>query len=347
MSWFRILLNILHAVLYVTPSSRSQVLGGDPASSAGDEVHGVEPQEQGRGGLLEDRSLQRMGAMPARLAVPGRALVLRRVTLEGALRLAAWAKGVVAVRGEALAPDVLEASFVVGELAHELQQVARRFRGRGASRIEAVNRGHCAAPCGLERVGGCCLRRVRFSFIHADCRRWIGRHPTRLGPFPLRNRLPLVEIHPDELPLETELLARPGSRVRETPTSRCGATRPEPSGPRNKPASYRGPALKGKHGVRRLRHAAPVSERGSAYGPVVTTRIVPPSVTVNTYGGIVSALTPLLLLPHAARREPLRPAMHNITARRARRMSNSREFSAGPKVPCLISARLSSEGILA
>jgi hypothetical protein len=47
------------------------------------------------------------------------------------------------VRGKALAPDVLEAGFVVGELAQELQQVTRRFRGRGASRIEAVNRGTC------------------------------------------------------------------------------------------------------------------------------------------------------------------------------------------------------------
>src|SRR4051812_19685099 len=44
----------------------------------------------------------------------------------------------------ALPPQPLQASLVVGELAHELHERVPRFRGLGTNRIGAVNRGHCA-----------------------------------------------------------------------------------------------------------------------------------------------------------------------------------------------------------
>src|SRR5581483_1840770 len=65
-----------------------QLLGRDPASSAGDEVHGVEPKLKRRGRALEDRSFQRVDAEAACSAVPRGPLVGSLVTLEDPFRFA-------------------------------------------------------------------------------------------------------------------------------------------------------------------------------------------------------------------------------------------------------------------
>jgi hypothetical protein len=59
-----------------------------------------------------------------------------------------------------------------------------------------------------------------------------------------------------------------GSRVRETVASRCGATSRDLSPARNKPASYRGPAFKANHEVRRLKSGSLIETRAKH----VTTR---------------------------------------------------------------------------
>ena len=48
---------------------------------------------------------------------------------------------VVSVGGEPLAPDVAQARLVVGELPHELNEVAGRLRRLCADRVSAVNGG--------------------------------------------------------------------------------------------------------------------------------------------------------------------------------------------------------------
>jgi hypothetical protein len=136
------------------PKLPFQVLGGDPASSAGDEVHGVEPKVQGRGGPLEDRPDQRMDAEAARLAKPRRTPLRRLVSLEDPLALAARALGVFAVRRVALAPDMRQARLVVRELSHELHEGHGRFRGGSASRVTAVNLGHSSLLVGKSASRG-------------------------------------------------------------------------------------------------------------------------------------------------------------------------------------------------
>jgi hypothetical protein len=81
-------------------------------------------------------------AEAARLAEPTRPFLRRVIALENPLRRAALTVGVVTVRGETPAPDVLKTRLVVGVLAEELKDVARRFRRRSTDRVKAVNRGH-------------------------------------------------------------------------------------------------------------------------------------------------------------------------------------------------------------
>src|SRR5438105_9899415 len=59
-----------------------KVLRGDPASSASDEVHRVEPQVQGRGRLVEDRPGCWVDVVTARGAGPRLAALRGLVTLE-------------------------------------------------------------------------------------------------------------------------------------------------------------------------------------------------------------------------------------------------------------------------
>ena len=108
------------------PKLTFQVLGGDPASSASDQVHGVEPKLKGRGRTLEDRPLQRVDAEAAGGAEPRWPLLRRVVTLEDPLGVAALAKRMLAIGRVALLPYVAQARLIVGELAHELHQ--RVFR---------------------------------------------------------------------------------------------------------------------------------------------------------------------------------------------------------------------------
>ena len=68
----------------------------------------------------------------------------------------------VSVRAEPLAPDVAQARLVVGELPHELNEVAGRLRRLCADRVSAVNGGHSLAPCWQERAAGASRWRVRF-----------------------------------------------------------------------------------------------------------------------------------------------------------------------------------------
>jgi len=145
-----------------------QVLGRDPASSAGDEVHGVEPQVERRGRPLEDRSLQRVDAEAARRAEPTRTLLRRVVALEHPLRFAALAERVLPVRGETLTPDVPQARLIVGPLAHELHERTRRFRGSCADRVTAVNRGHLALLVGKSASRGATCGALAFSLINGQ-----------------------------------------------------------------------------------------------------------------------------------------------------------------------------------
>jgi hypothetical protein len=116
-----------------------QLLGRDPASSARHDVHGVEPQMQGRGRLVENRSGGRVNVMPAGVAVVSGAILdaveLARHTAFRALRVSA----VLGVPG---APEIVEAGAVVGEIPRELHERVRRLRRRSALRVVPVDLRH-------------------------------------------------------------------------------------------------------------------------------------------------------------------------------------------------------------
>ena len=121
-----------------------QMLSGDPASSASDEVHGVEPQVQRRRRLVKDRPRCRVNVVAASGASPRLSPLGRLVPLEGPVGFALRAERRLPVRGIARSPEVVEAGCVVRESLHELHERILRFRGLGSCRILAINRRHVA-----------------------------------------------------------------------------------------------------------------------------------------------------------------------------------------------------------
>src|SRR3972149_1984381 len=118
------------------------LLSGDAATSAGHQVHRVEPQVQRRRGLVEDRSGSRVQVRAASRARPRLALLRRLVSLERTLRLAFRTVGVLTVFRVAVAPQPFKASDIVGKLAHELHKGVARLRGFGSYRFVSVDWRH-------------------------------------------------------------------------------------------------------------------------------------------------------------------------------------------------------------
>jgi hypothetical protein len=115
-----------------------KLLRGDSASGACHQVDRVEPQMQRRGRFVVDRSRRRVQVITARGARPRLPLLLGRVTMKHPLGVALRTMGVRAIRRKAVAPQLLKASLVVAELAHELHQRVARFRRRTARRRFAI-----------------------------------------------------------------------------------------------------------------------------------------------------------------------------------------------------------------
>src|SRR5439155_15981139 len=62
-----------------------------------------------------------------------------------------------------LAPDVPKAGLIVGKLAHELHERERRFRGKCADRVTAVNGGHLSLLVGKNARRGATWRAFALS----------------------------------------------------------------------------------------------------------------------------------------------------------------------------------------
>src|SRR5260370_2485542 len=99
-----------------------KLLRGYPATSACHQIHGIEPQMQGRRGLVKDGSRSRGQMLSASLTRPSLTLLRVLVTLELALRFALWTMCDFAIVRVAIAPQELKASVVVGELFHKLHE---------------------------------------------------------------------------------------------------------------------------------------------------------------------------------------------------------------------------------
>ena len=119
-----------------------QLLGGDSASGAGHEVHGVEPQVQGSGRLVVDRPCGGVDVGSAGGAGPRLTLLRSLVPLEAALLPALLAEGVGAVFGVAGAPQPVEAGGVVGEVPHEFHEGVVRLGRFGSDRVVSVYMRH-------------------------------------------------------------------------------------------------------------------------------------------------------------------------------------------------------------
>src|SRR5207245_109943 len=115
----------------------------------------------------------RVDAVATGSAEPARALLRRVVTLEDPLRVTALAVRMLAVRGEALAPQPHKARLVVRELPRELQQGAGRFGRGGADRVTAVNWGHLTLLVGKKAVRA--LTRAAFALSKPNTRDRVGR----------------------------------------------------------------------------------------------------------------------------------------------------------------------------
>lgn len=124
------------------PKLSLKLLSGYPASSASHQVHGVQPQVQGRGRLVEDGSSGGMQVVTADGASPRLALLLRLVPFEGAYRLALRAIGVLAVRGVPTPPQRLQASLIIGVLLHEFHEGILRLRRMGSFRVFPIGWRH-------------------------------------------------------------------------------------------------------------------------------------------------------------------------------------------------------------
>lgn len=123
-----------------------QLLCGDAASSAGHEVHRIEPQMQRGRRLVEDRPRCWVEVVPATRTRPRLALLRHAVALEDALRFALRAVRVFAIRRVALAPKDFETRRIVGVLLHELHEGVAGLRRLGSDWLVAVHRWHRSVP---------------------------------------------------------------------------------------------------------------------------------------------------------------------------------------------------------
>src|SRR5206468_7245245 len=87
----------------------------------------------------------------------------RRVSLKRAVLVAFRTVGRFPVRRVASPPEVFQAGFVIGELAHELHEGAGRLGRASASRLEAVNWGHGALLVGKKARWGATRRAFALS----------------------------------------------------------------------------------------------------------------------------------------------------------------------------------------
>src|SRR5918995_4887444 len=92
--------------------------------------------------LVEDRSRRGVQMMPTMNARPRLALLCGSVAPMDALSLALRAVSRITTRREAVAPEPLKASVVVGKLAHELHKRVLRVRRLVILRVFAVSRCH-------------------------------------------------------------------------------------------------------------------------------------------------------------------------------------------------------------
>ena len=99
-----------------------KLFSGDAASGACHQVHGVKPQVQRSGRLVIDRSRCGVQMMTTRGARPRLTLLFSRVADESAYLVALRAMRVLAIWREAITPQLLQASFIVWKLPHELHQ---------------------------------------------------------------------------------------------------------------------------------------------------------------------------------------------------------------------------------
>src|SRR5205085_12175195 len=99
----------------------------------------------------------RMDVVAASGTRPRLAPLLRLVALEDAIPVALRTVSRLPVLGVAGTPEPFQAGVVVGELAHELHERERGFRGFTASRLATVNRGHLSLLVGKKasRVAAC------------------------------------------------------------------------------------------------------------------------------------------------------------------------------------------------
>src|SRR6266545_6470208 len=125
--------------------------------------------------------------MPAGGACPRLTPLRRVISLERAVLVALRTVGRFPVWRVAGAPEPFQAGFVVGELAHELHEGARRFRGTSASRLEAVNWGHWSLLVGKRAVRA--LTRAAFALSKPNISDQTGQHPA-----PLRGLAWLFEL---------------------------------------------------------------------------------------------------------------------------------------------------------
>src|SRR6266540_4773536 len=123
--------------------------------------------------------------MPAGGACPRLTPLRRVISLESAVLVALRTVGRFPVRRMAGAPEPFQAGVVVGELAHELHEGARRFRGTSASRLETVNWGHQTLLVGKKAVRA--LTRAAFALSKPNLSGQSDVASTAKGYFPSRD----------------------------------------------------------------------------------------------------------------------------------------------------------------
>ena len=117
-----------------------ELLGRDAHSGRSHQEDGVEPQVQGRRGLVHDRVGGRVNVVAARVARVGRAT---RHAVELADLFAFRALSVLTIGHLVVAaPQVVEARGVVGELTHEVHDCVGRIADLGLLGVVAIRWGH-------------------------------------------------------------------------------------------------------------------------------------------------------------------------------------------------------------
>jgi hypothetical protein len=125
---------------------------------------------------VEDRPGGRVDVMPTSGASPRLTPLRGFVALERAVLVALRTMGRLPVRRVPSAPQPLQASVVVGELAHELHEGERRFGRSSASRLEAVNWGHLTLLVGKKARWAATRRAFAFGLSKPNISGSVGQH---------------------------------------------------------------------------------------------------------------------------------------------------------------------------